>query len=117
MESAFNLNIFKKKMIVTANVFPKLQTLKNLDRPLTKKGLFRTSFDNQHVKGSQTLEKYSWEHFYQIFPSLWGEMIRKISPLFKFQNIRVFVNTWTADCKYSVPDCENLRFPIQRQLS
>ena len=59
MESAFNLNIFKKKMIVTANVFPKLQTLKNLDRPLTKKGLFRTSFDNQHVKGSQTLEKYS----------------------------------------------------------
>ena len=44
-------------------------------------------------------------------------MIRKISPLFKFENIRVFLNTWTADYKYSVPDCENLQFPIQMQLS
>ena len=32
-------------------------------------------------------------------------------------NIGVFVNTWTADYKYSVPDCENLQFPIQMQLS
>ena len=44
-------------------------------------------------------------------------MIRKISPLFKFENIGVFLNTWTADYKYSVPDCENLQFPIQMQLS
>ena len=83
--------------MVIANVFPTLQTLKNLVRPLTKKRLFRTSFDSQYFKVSQTLEKYSWEHFYEIFPSLWWEMIREISPSFKFQKIRVFVNTWTAD--------------------
>ena len=44
-------------------------------------------------------------------------MIRKISPLLKFENIGVFLNTWTADYKYSVPDCENLQFLIQMKLS
>ena len=117
MESTFNLNVFKKKMIVLANVFPQLKTVKNLVRPLFKKRRFRTSFDSQHVKGSQKLVKSSWEHFYQIFTSLCWEMIRKISPLFKFENISVFLNTWTADYKYSVSDCENLQFPIQMQLS
>ena len=39
-------------------------------------------------------------------------MIRKISPLMKFQILEVFVNTFTADYKYPVPDCENLPFPI-----
>ena len=44
-------------------------------------------------------------------------MIWKISPLYKFEMIGVFVNTWTADYKYSIPQCENLQFPIQMQLS
>ena len=117
MESTFNLNVFKKKMIVIANVFPQLKTVKNLVRPLFKKRRFRTSFDSQHVKGSQTLVKSSWQHFYHIFTSLRWEMIRKISPLLKFENIGVFLNTWTADYKYSVPDCENLQFLIQMKLS
>ena len=33
-----------------------------------------------------------------------GEMIQKMSPLFKFENIALFINIWTADYKYSVPD-------------
>ena len=44
-------------MIVIANVFRKLQTVKDLVRPLSKKSRFRTPFDSQHVKGSQTLVK------------------------------------------------------------
>ena len=44
------LNILKKKMIVIANVFPKLKTVKDLVRPLAKKHRFRTPLDNQHVK-------------------------------------------------------------------
>ena len=51
------LDIFKKKKIVIANVFPKLQTVKNLLRALTKKRRFRTSFESQHLKGSQSLMK------------------------------------------------------------
>ena len=47
------LNILKEKMIVIANVFPKLQTVKILVRPLSKKRRFRTRFDSEHVKASQ----------------------------------------------------------------
>ena len=74
------LNIFKKKKIVIANVFPKLRTVKDLVWPLSKKGRFRTSFDSQDVKGSQTLLKSAWENFYHIFSSLWGEIIEKKLP-------------------------------------
>ena len=51
------LNILTKKMIVIANVFPKLQTVKILVRPLSKKRPFRTLFEIQHVKASQMLVK------------------------------------------------------------
>ena len=61
------LNFLKKKMIVRANVFPNLQTVKDLVRPLTKKHRFRTHFDSQHVKESQALEKSTWDQFYHVF--------------------------------------------------
>ena len=48
------LNFLKKKMIVIANVFPKLQAVKDLVTPLSKKHRLRTPFDNQ-----QTLVKSS----------------------------------------------------------
>ena len=44
-------------------------------------------------------------------------MIWKISPLVKFNISSVFIDTLTADEKYPVWDCEDLPFPIQRQLS
>ena len=110
-------NISKKKKIVIANVFPKLTTVQDLVRPLTKKRRVRTSFDSQHVRVSQTLVKSSWEHFYHLFPSLWEEMTWKISPRLKFEIIRVFVNTWSADYNYPVPDSENLPLLLQMQLS
>ena len=80
-------NIFKKKKIVIANVFPKLATVQGLVTPLTIQRRLKTSFDNQHVKRYQTLVKSSWEHFYHIFSSLWGEIIWKISPWLKFEII------------------------------
>ena len=42
-------------MIVIATLFWKVQTVKDLVRPLSKKHRFRTPFDSQHVKGSQTV--------------------------------------------------------------
>ena len=44
-------------MIVIATLFRKLQIVKDLVRPLSKKHRFRTPFDSQHVKGSETLVK------------------------------------------------------------
>ena len=110
-------NIFKKTKIVIANVFPKLATVQGSVTPLTNKRRLKTSFNSQHVKRFKTLVKSSWEHFYHIFSSFWGEIIRKISPWLKFEIIGLFVNTWTADYKCPVPDFENLPFPIQIQLS
>ena len=100
--------IFKKKQIVIANVFPKLATVHGLVTPLTIQRRVKTFFDSQHVKRFQTLVKTLWEHFYHIFSSLWGEIILKTSPWFKFGIIGLFVNTWTAHYKYPVLDCENL---------
>ena len=102
-------------MIVIANVFPKLQTVKDLVRSLSTKRCFWTFFDSQHVKGCQTLVKFLWEHFYHIFSPLWGELIWKFSLLLICEILRVFVNTLTADEKYLVQDCENLLLPIQMQ--
>ena len=117
----FNLhqisNIFFKKKIVIANAFPKLQSVEDLVRPLSKKRRFRTSFDSHHVKGSQTLVKSPWRPFYHIFPSVSREMVSKISLFLKLEIIGVFVNTLTADYKYTSPDCKNLHFNIQMQLS
>ena len=50
-------DIFQTKKILIANVFLKLQTVKDLVRPLSLKCSFRPSFDSQHSKGSQTLVK------------------------------------------------------------
>ena len=49
------LNILKKKMMVIANIFPNLQTLKMLVRPLSKKRRFRKRLVSQHVKVSVIL--------------------------------------------------------------
>ena len=51
------LNILKKKMIVIATLFRKLQTVADLVRPLLKKHRFRTPFHSQHVKEPQALVK------------------------------------------------------------
>ena len=55
--------------------------------PFTIQRRLKTHFDSQHFKPFQTLVKSSWEHFYHIFSSLWGEIIWKISPWLKFEII------------------------------
>ena len=93
-------NIFQKEMIVIANVFLRLQTVKDLVKSLYKDRRFRTSFGNQHVKWFQTLVKSAWEHFYHIFWSLLEKMNFKISRLLNFEILVVFVSTLTANENY-----------------
>ena len=111
------LNILKEKMIAIANVFPKLQTVKILVRPLSKKRPFRTRFERQYVKASQILPKSPWESIYHVFSSFSGKLIWKMSPLGLGEILGVFVETVTADSKYPVPDFKNFQLPIQMQLS
>ena len=46
------LNILKEKIIVIANVFSKLQTVKMFVRKLSQEDRFRTGFGSQHVKAT-----------------------------------------------------------------
>ena len=57
-------------MIVIPTLFRKLETVKDIVRPLSKKHRFRTPFDSQHVKGPQTLVKFAREYFHLVFSSL-----------------------------------------------
>ena len=111
------LNILKNKIVVIANVFPKLQTVKNVLRPLSKQHRFRTTFDSQHVQQFQALVKSSWEHFYLIFWSLSGKRIWKMSLLVICEILKPFVNTLTVDGNYPFQNYENFPLPIQMQLS
>ena len=54
-------------MIVIPTFFRKLQTVKDLVRPLSKKHRFRNPFDSQLVQGSQTLVKCALEDFHPFF--------------------------------------------------
>ena len=75
------LSILKKNMMVLANVFPKLQTVKNYVTPLCKKRPFETCLDSRNVKVPGILAKSPWECFYHVFPSIWRKLVWKISPL------------------------------------
>ena len=75
------LNILKKKMMVIANVFPNLRTVKNFVTPHYKTQPFGTCLDSRHVKVSRILAKSLWDHFYHFSSSFWGKFIWKISPL------------------------------------
>ena len=54
-------------MILIANVFPQVETVNILVRPLSQKCRFRTRFDSQHVKASQILAKSPSDRFCHFF--------------------------------------------------
>ena len=110
-------DILKKKMMVIANVFPKLQTVKILVRPLSKNSCFRKPFDSQHVKVSQIFAKSPSEHFSHLFSEFWLKLIWKMFPIVLGEIFGVFVDTLPANPKYPVEHYENMRLPIQMQLS
>ena len=110
------LNYVKKKMIVIATLFPKLQTVKDLVRPFFKKHRFRNSFDNQYVKESQSLVKSAWEHFHHIFSSLSETLIWKISHLVISSILGLFRNTLTTNDNYPVEDSANFLSPIGKEF-
>ena len=49
-----------------ADIFPKLRTLKNVVRQMSKKSRYREAFDYQHCKRAQTLLKSERKHLNHI---------------------------------------------------
>ena len=52
LECTSHFKQFEKKMILIPYSFRKLQTVKDLVRPLSKNHRFRTHFGSLHLKGS-----------------------------------------------------------------
>ena len=81
------LNILKEKMIVIANVFPKLQTVKSFVRKLSQEHRFRKDFGSQLVKALQMLAKIRWETFIMFFIIMREFDLENVSPSFRW-NLR-----------------------------
>ena len=104
-------------MTLLAYVFTKLQTARHVVRQMYKKHPFRTLLDNQHVKRSQKLVKSAWQYFYDFFRHSERKWFGK-KPLLVICEILVdFVNTLSADDKFSLRKSEILPQTIQMQLS
>ena len=111
------MNIFKKKMTLIAEVFPKLRTPKNMVTSMSKKSCFNGSFEKQHGKGAQTLLKGQRQLLYDIYWSLWRQLSYKKSLLVICKISRLFINTLSADGNNSLFNRDKLMQPIEMQLS
>ena len=78
---------------------------------------FPLPFEKQHGKGDQTLFRSARQHLYHIYGSLETRLSLKKSLLVICKILRLFLNKFTADDKYSLLNRENLTQPIQMQLS
>ena len=104
-------------MTLIPAVFLKLRTPKIMVTSMSKKSLFKGSFGKQHGKRAQTLLKIAWEYLYHIYWSLWMQLIWKKFLLVICKISRLFINTLSADGKYSLFNRDNLTQPIMMELS
>ena len=58
LESALSLEHFQKKMTLIACVYPKIPTIKNVLRQMSKSSRFREPVDRRHGKRAEALIQY-----------------------------------------------------------
>ena len=104
-------------MTLIPAVFPKLRTPKNMVTSMSKKSGFKESFIKQHGKCAQTLLKCKRQLLHHIYWSLLRQLSYKKSLLAIRKISRLFINTPSADGKYSLFNRDNLTQPIQMQVS
>ena len=104
-------------MTLVADVFPKLRTQKNLVRSMPKKSRFKVSFKKQHRQCAWAFLKCEVELLYNIYLSRLRQLSYKKSLLVICKISRLFINTLSADGKYSLLNRDNLTQPIQMQVS
>ena len=76
-----------------------------------------TRFGNQRVKGFQTPLKVARHHYYSFFPRISGKLNWKNTVLLWLKILGLFVNTLTADDKYSCRNMKNFLQQLQTLLS
>ena len=110
-------NIFKKRMSVLNELFPKLLFPKVVGTETSRRSCFRTPFYNQRVSGFQTPLKVARHHCYPFFPWIPGKLSWKKTDLLWSKILRLLANTLTADDKYSWRNMQNLLQQLQAHLS
>ena len=103
-------------MTFIARVFPKLRTRNNLVRSMPKKSCFKGSFEKQLGKCAETLLKCQGQLLYHIYWSLFRQLSYKRSLLVTCKISRLFINTLSADGKYSLFNRDLLTQPVQMQV-
>ena len=84
---------------------------------MSEKSRFRDPFDKEHSKRAEALLKSQWQHLYHIYWSLWRQFSWKKFFLVICKTLGLFLNTSTADDKYSFLNRNNLMQHLQVQLS
>ena len=83
---------------------------------MPEKPYFRTAFGNQPVNGYQTLLKSARHYYYPIFPWIFDKLSWKKSALVRSKRIGLFVNTLTAEYKYSRRNMQSFAQQFQTPL-
>ena len=83
----------------------------------SRRSCFRTSFGNQRVNGFQTPLKVAKHHYYRFCPWISGKLSWKKTALLWLKILRVFVNTLTADEKFSCRNMQKFLPELQTLLS
>ena len=115
MDQIFNM--LGKKISLIAYLFPKLQTAKDAITHSSKNSCFRSAFEKQHDKQSQTLLKSAWHQLHHVYWWLWRKLSWKNSVLVICKILGLFVNTLAADDKYFLLNKDILTQPIGMQFS
>ena len=84
---------------------------------MSKRSCFGTSFGNQRVTGWQTVLKPERHHYYRYFTWIRHNLSWKKPVLVWSEILRLFVNTLTADGKYSCRNMQNFPQELQTALS
>ena len=91
--------------------------LKNVATYTSKRYCLRAPFASERVNGFQTLLKSAGHDYYPLFSSIRGKLSRKNSSSVWYEILRLFVNTLTADDKYSGSNMQSLPQQFQTSIS
>ena len=96
---------------------PKLLFRKEAATETSRRSCFRTPFAYQRVNGFQTPLKVATHQYYHFFPWISGKLSWKKTGLLWLKILSLFVNTLTADDKYSCRNMQNFLQQLQTLLS
>ena len=117
LKCAWNLQHFKKKDECPSLIISKFLFQREVATETSRRSCFRTPFGNQRVNGLQTLLKVATHHYYPFFPWISGKLSWKKTALLWLKILRLFVNTLTANDKYSCRNMQNFLQQLQTLLS